>query len=358
VQRKIFIAFFCLLIPLKVGAVAENTAALRSGILETSAQLSLEFDDNVFKTFTQEKDDGLTRVLLRSELRQNLAKGGLHFDLQAGGKAYFLHPEQDAFIGSWESEFVFHPKPEVTIGLDNEVKGQVESAATDSLDIDINETFVLDRLHGFVAHPFILQTQQTLFGEFQYFEFFGELNIDSFEGAIGDRIERNLSRTTVAQVGYRLGVTKFPNLSGRNDLTNELSLGLRYTGNWLGSLGYAFEDNSSSISAFDSTAHRINLMLSYALEQKGLFSSATLQLIANLLIRHYPSVFIADAEGQRQLFSEAENNNFNTLVMKISKRLSPHFSLEAKYSRFSNDFSDQETGFRRDLISLGLRGNF
>jgi hypothetical protein len=84
----------------------------------------------------------------------------------------------------------------------------------------------------------------------------------------------------------------------------------------------------------------------------------TLHLLGSLQIRRYPAIFISDEEGQRFLFSDSEENNFNTLTVKVTKRLTNNLTAELKFSRYSNELSDREASFERNLIMLGMRATF
>lgn len=319
------------------------------------AQFGIEYDDNVFKTFNTADNDFLLKLLLKTE--QDATVGDHRFGLafQGGGRKYITLPEQDTIIGQLDLSWNWSITEELTLELSNELKGQLESGTQNSANTDITENFVSNVGRFQLSSPFIEKMRQQLYVKIIYFTFFGDLPIDFTEEHFGTVVSRPFGPSWSANAGYDFSLSQFPNSPSlnRNDYQHEVSAGVSYVGPFLLNLGYAYLDDQSSVPAFSSTGHKISTLFSLALGD-----SLTLQLLGTLQIRSYRAIVTSDLEGTRLLFSDSEDTNFNTVTVKLSKRFSPNWAAELKYSRFSNEFSDREDAFSRNLFMLGLRAGF
>src|SRR5690606_34236248 len=121
------------------------------------------------------------------------------------------------------------------------------------------------------------------------------------------------------------------------------------------SFQYQFEKNNSNVDLFDSTNHRFTLLVSHLLGKKtndpdsALFS---IHLLTTLQVRNFPSVDAFTEEGERYLLTSAEDQNFNHITFKLAYHPTESWTVETKYSRFSNEFSSQDSEFSRNLYYL------
>ncbi len=343
---------------------AQAPLQTKRSFVENTAQVGLEYDDNIFKTFDSGVQDAALRLLLTTKKNFLRPRSLFGLALQAGGKKYFSHAEQDTLIGQLDIQFQTERKQKVKFGLSTNVKGQLENNSLDDAQIDINEDFLSSHSKVNISYPVFLGLSQTIFTKFIYFAFFGDLAIDFFEEQVGTSFSRRIAGPFAIRAGYDFSLLQFPNSTSgdRDDQQHEISAAINYYGPFLLSLGYAYIDNNSSQDIFSSTGHKVTALLSFAFysseRYKEIGEDITLHLLGTLQVRSFPAVFISDAEGQRLLFSDAEDNNFNTLTIKITKRFSQRFTLEGKYSRYSNELSDREDPFSRNLFVLGLRATF
>jgi hypothetical protein len=331
---------------------------------ENSIQLGVEYDDNVFKTFNAGQEDGLLRLLVKTQKKISGADQQLQTSLQLGGKKYFIKDEQDTAIGQLDLDWLWALNESVHLSASNVVKGQIENSNQDAGLSDINEDFLADNLKLQLSYPLFGGIQQTIQGKLGWFDFYGDLPIDDFDERIGTTFSYNFEAPFTLKVGYEFSATQFTSTgaSERDDKQHEISSGFSYYGPVLLSLGYAYSDTSSSQDVFSSSGHRVSLLFSMALHStnvpEGKVEDITLHLLGSLQIRRYPAIFISDEEGQRFLFSDSEENNFNTLTVKVTKRLTNNLTAELKFSRYSNELSDREASFERNLIMLGMRATF
>ena len=333
------------------------------GSFENAFQIGVELDDNIFKTFRTGDSDGLLRLLIKTKREITTKRSRFNFGVQAGGKKYFTHPEQDTAIGQLDLSWLWQATDKVQFKLSNETKGQFESNSTDAALSDINEDYVANTTRLSVSYALVEKFRQSIYGKFNFFTFFGDLAIDYVQEHVGTTISRPIVDNLSGRVGYEFTAGQFPNspAGDREDTQHEVSVGLNYYGGLLASLGYAYQDNNSTQAFFSSTAHKVTALLSFAFASADRFrdeDDVTIHLLGTIQIRQYPSVFFSDEEGQRFLFSNSEDNNFNTLTFKITKRLYKTLSVEFKFSRYTNELSDREDPFERNLYLIGLRASF
>ena len=357
----IFPRFFIFTIILFLLATTSNVIAQSSSQKSLNTlQIGTGYDANVFKTYTSREQDGLIRLLYKTE--RSWIKNGPTFGLHLGGKKYFTQPAQDTLIGQLDQTWKTDARRHWQIGFRNTFKGQYESKASEPSNSDIEEDFISDVVNLYLRNHFGSRYSQTFYANFYYFSFFGNLAIDFYEEEFGIRISQNLFGPISFQASYEFSLVQFPNspTPGRDDYQHEIGGAVNYVGPFLLSLGYAFQDSNSSQAIFSSTGHKLKMHFSLALsswDSDG-GEAVTFHFLGNLQVRKFPAVFISDDEGQRLLFSDAEDNNFNSITIKITKKIAKQLTGELLYSRFSNEFSDREESFSRDLVTLGIRASF
>lgn len=74
--------------------------------------------------------------------------------------------------------------------------------------------------------------------------------------------------------------------------------------------------------------------------------------------KRYAKRNLLDSEGVRLLRTSSEDENFNNISLALSRRVWRFLSLEGQYQRFSNELSDREMKYRKNVYQLGLRGAF
>ncbi len=151
----------------------------------------------------------------------------------------------------------------------------------------------------------------------------------------------------------------------RSDSLNQVSAVLKYASTFYASLSYTLQINRSSDNIYNFKNHRISILASVPItlkrkksSRKNLDPDFVVSLIGTLRFKNYPSQISIDEEGRRYLLSESEEDNFNTIVLKVTKTFFKTFAAEFKYTRHSNEFASTGDKYRRSNFYLGGRLSF
>lgn len=352
------------LIPSSIWAYTSETLQVRNTI-----QLGFEYDSNVLKTFSQSDGDGLLRVLFSNRgVWAFSPEGSLRWGYQGGGKKYFAMTEQDTLIQYVEVSPTFRITPTFSVSLTPNFKYQNES---DSLDgpataaLDINEDYwsTNPQLSFFWNLPkgFGLG----LAGEFTYFQFDPQQNYSFFRERGSVSIRKSLYGPLNMAAQYAYGKQQFE-IGNREDREHEASTTFSYVSVPYASVRYTFQDVESSDAQFSNTNHRVTVVFSLPFgrreesedrlnDEDNTSSLFAFHVIGTVQFRSFPSVFGFTEEGKRFLLTGTEDENFNSLLFKLSYHPIPRFVVEAKYTRYSNELSNQQDNFRRSLVYGGVR---
>ncbi|MCB1197780.1 MAG: hypothetical protein KDK51_05355 [Deltaproteobacteria bacterium] len=320
-------------------------------------QTGFEYDSNVLKTFDQSQSGFLTRLLLHADgnfLQGNQSKLSLQYNV--GGKIFFDHTEQNMIIQSFDMPWSIQLNKKQNVLFKTSFKHQNENDDRDPDNLDVNEDFLSVREEAAWTVQPNAKNRLKLQGQFGYFHFFPRSSFSFFSERVGLEYRYQLKSRIWVSTQYGLSFQQFQN-SDRSDTEHEFSIGLHSFIIPYFSLKYQFEINESSVDLYDSTNHRITLLISHLFGQRdkqeaSLFS---IHFLATLQVRNFPSVTAQSQEGVRFLLTGAEDQNFNHITLKLSYHPRDAWALEAKYSRFSNELSSQDIHFSRDLYYIGFR---
>lgn len=343
--------------------------AFANSKIETSVQSGFEFDTNVLKSFGSFKNDFLSRVHFKNQGEIDLLKKtSLFWDYQGGGKKYFSHDEQDTLIQYAEIKLDQYLRNGVRLILEPNIKFQNERNKLDTQKVDVNEDYVSYHVNARLWIPIHEKITLIPQGSFAYFHFIPNQEF-SFLKESGSLLTQ-INAGSLFFFGLKYGYTQqqFDD-SLRKDREHQFSSFVRYQGKPFFSLGYTFEDSNSNLSEFSFNKHHFNFLLSWifsnendsALEElikKDRDSFFSFHLLASLQLRTFPAVYEFANEGQRFLLTGEDDENFNSIALKIGYHFKKKWALEGKYTRYSNELSSIENAFNRSLYYLGARYEF
>ena len=320
---------------------------------KTSAQGGIEYDSNVYKTLDTVglKDDFLFRFFLNFNSNYNLNKyDSIIFTYQGGAKKFIDSDDKDTLLNSLKLGYrgIFFDKN--LVAVEGNIKTKDERGSNAELKEDYFLTWVEMRF-GRTIHDFLDASADF---QYTYFDFDANDNFDYQRGRYGFTLDKKFSRFYTADVGYHFSNQNFREtligFGDRVDTKHEFLTSFEADLLVLSRFSYIFEDSNSNISGLSFTNHRFSLQIS------RLFPwYITIVAQGTFQIKSYPASEFVDDEGQRYLLTESEDENFNSIILKISKKLYEDLFLEFKFSRFSNEFSDKEDPFRRYLYNLSVR---
>ncbi len=331
--------------------------------LENSFQTGLEYDTNAFKTFQNVNDDFLAKILLKSEgsywLNDSFSMG---WDYQGGGKKFFKETAQDQIIQNIALPINWMPTSKIQVNFDPDFKYQNERNTLDAAGTDINEDFY--STSGLLRVVFALPNQFYLqpYGSFTYFHFLPNATFSFYRELGGVSLEKKIKSFGIG-TEYVFFKQQFES-SFRSDTIQEASGYVQYLKNPFLSLRYTFQTNDSNDPIYSFDNHRISFLSSFVFgkhhdeDETKSYPLCSIHLIATLQLKNYPSIFGETTEGERYLVTSSEDENFNNLVAKFNYHLKKKLSVETKYTRISNDLTNQQIGFARSMYYTGLRYDF
>lgn len=343
-------------------------------------QVGPEFDSNVFKTFDQGDKDGLVRLLFKSSGRTALTSSAfLGWRYQGGGKVFFRRSEQNTLIQYLQAPFFWNASSWFSLGFSPDIKYQNENSAIDDwrpIPLDVNEDYLStkSRLNLRFRLPGSLHFDP--YASFTYFNFDALPDFSFHREQGGVIIRRTFIDQLLLGAEYSFSAQSFFNTT-REDQLHEFSGFVQWMGTPFFSGRYTYQDNSSKDSSgtdglYSFTNHRISLLLSFPFLERDSSSTkdseeAPLALFAfsvlgNLQLRDFPEVFDFTGEGQRFLLTGEEDDNFNSVIVKLTYHPLKLLAVEGKFTRYSNELteaSDQfDAKFSRNLFYSGVRLTF
>ncbi len=339
--------------------------------IHNSVQVGGEYDTNVFKRFGGSDKDSLLRLLLKSRGTLSFNKNWkMQWNYQGGGKKYFDRDEQDLLIQYLQTPFIYTIPNRIRVLLTPELKYQEEANRVDTQNPttqDINEDYL--SLSTRLGIQFLLPARFIFqpFATYTYFRFEPNANYGFHRERGGAIFTRRFWSHFNAGSEYTYQRQQFDGLS-RDDAEHEASAFIQYMNALVASVRYTFQKNDSAQNRFSFTNHRITVLLSVPIDfhQDSLESETddfeepllAFHFYGTFQIKDFPSVFDYTDEGERFLLTGAEDDNFNSLVFKLSIHPLPKTTLELKYTRHSNELSSQQDSFNRTLYYGGIRYSF
>jgi len=331
--------------------------------VETSVQAGMEYDSNVFKTFNNENGDLLTRLLFKNEGNYwRNPEFSIGWDYQGGGKKFINDSAQDQIIQNVDVPLRWIPNPKFQVFFEPSFKYQNERDTVDPDLDDINEDFLSTKssLKFFIALPKGFNLQP--YGSFTYFHFYPTPTFSFVREEGGITLEKRFKNVALG-VEYDFFKQQFDQ-SFRADTVQEVSPYIQYLKHPFLALSYSYQVNKSNDQAFSFDNHKINALASFLFGKKTKDDETdaearfSLHFIATLQLKNYSSVFVVDNEGQRFLVTGSEDENFNNLIVKFNYHFHRKWAAETKYTRISNELTNQQTKFSRSIYYAGLRFDF
>jgi hypothetical protein len=336
---------------------------------DTYLQSGFEYDSNVYKSFRDAVGDAVFRALLKNRTTWTPSEGFEgSLGLQLGGKKFIDKTEKDVFITYAEVPLRWRPLDRLYLSLTPDLKYQNENNAVASTAGDANEDYfsTMTRLMARVSLPWRLSLEPS--ASYTYLSFDPLLAFSYHREQGGAALVRTWGGRFVLGGQYEYSRQQFLGTT-REDADHEISGFVQFLGVPFASVRYTYEDSTSSDPNFDYTNHRLHFLLSIpfgrrtgAAQQSGTDEDPgtlfAVHLLGTLQFKQFPSVFISTVEGTRFLLTGAEDENFNSVVAKFSVHLSEHWTLEAKYTRYSNGISSEQADFARTLVYGGARYRF
>lgn len=335
--------------------------------IKNTIQAGIEYDTNVFKTFGASQNDFLTRILFKSRgayLPHPQWKLGWNY--QGGGKKYFDLDPQDTLIQYVKLPIVWGPLPFLTLTLSPEFKYQNEKNKIDPSSIDINEDFFSTtiQLRARISLPKSFWVASS--GAFTYFSFDPTDNFSFYREWGSVSFHKNFERQIHLGIYYSHIRQQFQ-ASSREDQQNQISGILQYLRVPFVSARYTYQNSDSSNPTLSFTNHKVSLILSLPFGSREPSKTRTdidltdssslfaLHVLGTLQLKRFPSVFNFTDEGTRFLLTGAEDENFNSILIKLSYHPESWMAVEGKYTRYSNELSSQQDSFSRSLFYGGVR---
>lgn len=322
--------------------------------LESSLLLSSEYDDNAYKTFdtdsADKERDALFRIFFNSDGDYYFSKrDSIDFKYQLGAKKYMQEDSQDTIINYLETSFNHFILDNHKIGIGGNVKLKNEKEG--------DESFILTSAnfdYQYRYRPIFFKINFDAL--YTYFDFFDNSAFSFHRGRYGLLISKSLFADYIfGTIGYHLENQHFVDrLTGyddkRKDLKHEGALYLDLQKFVLLRGGFVYQDSNSNLDELSFTSYKVIFQLS-----KIFYERLTIMFLTVLLSKNYPSVSDVTEEGERFILTSQEEENFNSIISKISWEMRRDLFLEFKYSRFSNELSNEEDPFNRNLFNMGLR---
>lgn len=356
-----FHVFFLLALFLSSLTYAQDLPELR---VENSIQAGTEFDTNVYKSFQTQESDFLFKALFISRLEKWLSpKVSLGWDYQGGGKKFFHNDQQDQIIQNFSIPLRIAATNRIRILLEPDLKYQNENNQIDFNGYDLNEDFISTRtlLKIFTALPnnFYFQPE----GAFTFFHFYPDNTFSFTRQEVGFNAQKRF-KDYVVGLDYNYLNQQFRS-SFRKDTIHEVGPFFQYIMNPFVSVQYAYQNNQSNDQAYSFNNHKINFLLSFLFGKihnesiaQELAYRFSFHVIGTYQLKNYSSVTSETPEGIRYLVTSSEDENFNNFVVKLNYHFQPHWTLETKYTRISNELSSQQINFSRAIYYGGLRYDF
>ncbi len=327
---------------------------------ETTLQVGLEKDTNVFKSFGQSVDDENMKVLFN---HKGQSKDVLLYDwnLQAGSKLFATQSSQNQVLGSLDLSVSKQFSEYVGASIGPWIKYQNESNLKDDDGLDVNEDYLLGGTN--LQMTFSIGPKWTVFvkPQFHYFHFYTTSNFSYLHEAGNIETLYEFIPNWKWSLGSTLSFDQFRH-SLRSDRSYEIYTGFKYLKAPYLSVRYLFEKTNSSQDLFSYDRHAISFLLSsmhyfsktYDLQPRNALS---FQIMGTVQIRKFDPVYDFAQEGQRFLLTDNEDETFNSVVAKLAYHVSSRLAFETKYTRYSNEFSSIQDDFQRQLFYFGIRSD-
>lgn len=134
----------------------------------------------------------------------------------------------------------------------------------------------------------------------------------------------------------------------RADLHHSVAAEVIYTGERVYSARYEVQVNDSNSFGESWVRQRLELGATAGLPG-GLFLTAEIAVLLNI----YRDPLLLSRDEQAQSFVSIEDENRNAASLHLARPLGPSWAIEARYALYSNEFTNQELSFRRQIFYVG-----
>lgn len=324
---------------------------------QSAFQLGWEWDSNVYKTFGQERADLLTRARFQYQTKIHWSERVANtWEYQIGAKKFVAESAQDQLIQLLRVPFVLGSRKNKWVVIPS-FKIQNESNEIDADGLDINEDYWTPAIDILV--PFRISEKMSLHSAVsgRYFHFSSNTRFRYFNVHSLASLNYALTPDLTVSAGLSYGNVQFT-AQGRGDDNWEYFSRLRFSVGPVITLGYAYETTNSSLEQFSFDTQKLSLQTSFDLGKRKKWPSLpvlSVHFMTTIQITDFSPTFAFDAEGQRFLLTDSEDESFNSMIAKISYHSTPWYSIEAKFTRFSNALSSQPRDFERMMGYLGVK---
>lgn len=332
------------------------TAIKQELSLKATLQAGFEWDSNVFKTFNSSRDDFLARALFKLDGKKTLSKKDrLSANYFVGGKKFFSLNEQDTIIQQCDVNYLHLFQAKNRLIFDSRFKIQNERNKRDDSGEDINEDYLLTNAHLTFIQLLPLNIKLSAKGLVELFRFGDDAAYDYFRQRYRLQLRRKLYRPLSVGIHYAYARQHFEQ-QDRHDQLHGGGIDFQYYKQLLLKVGYNYQFNFSPGDFYQYQNHRFDLLATIPIS----LSSYTiiLNILGRIQLKRYPAVYRRDEEEQRLLLTDAEAENLNSLVAKLTGRIVKNLNWELKYSYYGNELLYHENTFSRQILHAGLRLEF
>ncbi len=328
--------------------------------LKNRATLSVEYDDNVYKAGNGIEADFLGRAYYDFNLNLFPTFNNIFLINYKGGlKKYFKIKQQDTLVNLFRLGYTNTSIKSSFFGVD----GSWKIRNIRKGDEDYNKLV----LEGFAGREFGKGIIGQFRGGYTRFDFKTYNYYDYWFHRYGFLLQKHFGTSFNFAVQYFFQEKLFPfnayrNLGSetedvflaeidekRHDILHEPALYLQYSKWLLVEFSYLMQINESNSYGDSYYNHRLSLSLS-----KMIFKNTNIHLFAVTQFRDsYEKVLIPHSYS-----IEEDDENYNSLAIKISHKFNKYISVEGGYSRFWTAYSSQDLNFRKNLYSVGVAVNF
>ncbi|MCZ7582150.1 MAG: hypothetical protein M5R36_01785 [Deltaproteobacteria bacterium] len=327
---------------------------------QSLATVLAEYDDNVYKTVSDEESDFLARLYFDARLAYAVTpRNRLDAAYTLGAKKFAEKTDEDTLINQLALRYS-------NTGITNTYLGGETTLKFRNIR-DEEEDYNKLIARAFAGRYFAKGVSGEIFGAYTRFDFRTYDFYDYWTQSFGAEVKKAFSHAASMGFHYIFEDKHFPfrayeNLPTaegevflretselRNDTAHEVGFFVAASSFVLVNFGYDLLMNDSNSYGDVYYNHRFRLAVSKAITDR---LNAHLFAIANfrdsfqkVLIPHSFSV-------------EEDDENFNQLVAKTAYRITGRFWLEARYSRFWSQYSVRDFNYTKNTYALGLSTSF
>jgi hypothetical protein len=346
--------------------LAAGPATAGPGTVELShrASVSIEYDDNVYKTHRDLVADGLGRLFYDFGLNWYITPNNLwQTNYQLGGKAYFQETDKDALINQLQLGFTNSSVPMLQLGVD--------AAAKLRNTLDSEEDYLKYQGRAFAGVRPVEAFYLELHAAYDEFDLRQSTLYDYWNQQYGLEMRCDYQRIFSIGVNYDFNRKTYyynanrnigggapilePTTYRRADNLHEAGLSFSYQTTLFESLPflataaylYQYNDSNSYGNSFDN--HRLLLSLSQYVHQ-----DTSVHLLGTVQIRNgKEKVLLAPNYAV-----EETDDNYNQLAVRLNHDFTDNIGIFGGYHRYWSSYPDDQFNFEKNLYTVGAKFSF